>query len=175
LVFNAEHDALTGLVNRRCLRLKLDQSIAAARSAGKPLCFAICDIDRFKSVNDAFGHPAGDDVLVACARLLRESEGVLAGRLGGDEFCVLLADTTREEATDSLNQILERFATVTFRTDAGVEFNVTASAGVAPLEPGMTSHALMAAADDALYVAKKSGRNRVQLSDRESSLTAVAV
>ena len=175
LVFHADHDALTGLVNRRCLRSKLDQNIALASSTGRPLCLAICDIDSFKSVNDAFGHPAGDDVLVAFARLLREPEGVLAGRLGGDEFCILFPDTTRQEAIDSLNQVRERLAAVRFNTDAGVEFNVTASVGVALLEPGMTSHALMAAADDALYVAKKSGRNRVQLSDREWSLTAVAV
>jgi len=171
LVFNADHDALTGLVNRRCLRAKLDQNIDLARSTGRPFCLAICDIDSFKSVNDSWGHPAGDDVLITFAGLLREREGVLAGRLGGDEFCVLLADTTREEAIDSLNQVRERLAAVTFGTDAGLEFRVTASVGVALLEAGMTSHALMAAADDALYVAKKSGRNRVQLSDREPSLT----
>jgi diguanylate cyclase (GGDEF)-like protein/PAS domain S-box-containing protein len=175
LVFNAEHDGLTGLVNRRCLRSRIDQHIAAALSTGRPFCFAICDIDRFKSVNDAFGHPAGDDVLTAFARLLSEPDGVVAGRLGGDEFCILLPDTTYEESIDALNQVRERFAAVTFSPDAGVEFNVTTSVGVALLEPGMTSHSLMAAADDALYVAKKSGRNQVQPSHRESLLTAAAL
>jgi diguanylate cyclase (GGDEF)-like protein/PAS domain S-box-containing protein len=175
LVFNAEHDALTGLVNRRCLRAKLDQNIAGARSAGRPFCLAICDIDSFKSVNDAWGHPAGDEVLVAFARLLREPEGLLAGRLGGDEFCVLLPGATREEAIDALDQVRERLAAITFSTDAGVVFNVTGSVGIALLEPGMTSHGLMAAADDALYVAKKSGRNRVQVSDRESPLTSATL
>ena len=175
LVFNAEHDALTGLVNRRCLRAKLDQQIAVSFSCGRPFCLAICDIDSFKSVNDSFGHPAGDEVLTAFARLLREPEGVLAGRLGGDEFCVLLAGATRAEAIDSLDQVRRRLAAVTFSTDAGVVFNVTASVGVALLEPGMTSHSLMAAADDALYVAKKSGRNRVQISDRELSRVPVHV
>jgi diguanylate cyclase (GGDEF)-like protein/PAS domain S-box-containing protein len=172
LVFHAEHDALTGLVNRRCLRSRLEENMAVALSAGQPFCFAICDIDNFKSVNDAFGHQAGDDVLVAFARLLREPEGALAGRLGGDEFCIFLPDSTYDEAIDSLNQVRERLAMVRFTTTAGVEFNVTASAGIAFLEPGMTSHALMAAADDALYVAKKSGRNRVQPSTRESSVSA---
>lgn len=172
LVFNAEHDGLTGLVNRRCLRAKLDQSIATASSAGRPFCLAICDIDSFKSVNDACGHPAGDDVLIAFAALLRELKGVLAGRLGGDEFCILLPDATREDAVDSLNQVRERLATVTFITDASVKFHVTASVGVALMAPGMTSHALLAAADEALYAAKKSGRNRVHVSDREPSPTA---
>jgi len=145
LVFHADHDALTGLVNRRYLRSKLDQNIAAAQSTRRPFGFAICDIDRFKNVNDAFGHPAGDDVLIAFARLLRESEGVLAGRLGGDEFCIILPHATYQEAIDSLNQVRERLAAFRFTTAAGVEFNVTASMGVALLQPGMTSHVLLAA------------------------------
>ena len=175
LVFNAEHDALTGLINRRCLRSKLDQEIASSPSAERPFCLAICDIDNFKSVNDSFGHPAGDEVLVAFARLLREPAGVLAGRLGGDEFCVLISGATREQAIDSLNRVRERLSSIPFGTDAGVAFSVTASVGVALLERGMTSHSLMAAADDALYVAKKSGRNRVELSDREFSLASATL
>ena len=175
LVFHADHDALTGLVNRRYLRSKLDQSILTAQSAGQSLCFAICDIDRFKNVNDAFGHPAGDEVLIAFAGLLRESEGDLAGRLGGDEFCIILPHATYQAAIDSLNRVRQRLAAFRFRTAAGVEFNVTASIGVALLEPRMTSHVLMAAADDALYVAKKSGRNRVQPALQESSLQAAAI
>jgi diguanylate cyclase (GGDEF)-like protein/PAS domain S-box-containing protein len=172
LVFNAEHDALTGLVNRRCLRAKLDQNIAVAHSTGEPFCLAICDVDSFKGVNDAWGHQAGDEVLVAFATLLREPAGVLAGRLGGDEFCILLANTTREHAIDSLDRVREHLAAVRFSTDAGTAFNVTASFGVALLESGMTSHSLMASADDALYAAKKRGRNQIHASDREASLVA---
>jgi diguanylate cyclase (GGDEF)-like protein/PAS domain S-box-containing protein len=161
LVFNADHDALTGLINRRCLRARLDQNVAVAHSTGESFCLAICDVDNFKSVNDAWGHHGGDEVLVAFARLLRESAGVLAGRLGGDEFCILLPKTGREEAVASLDQVRARLAAVTFSTDAGAVFNVTASFGVALLEPGMTSHSMMASADDALYAAKKLGRNQV--------------
>jgi diguanylate cyclase (GGDEF)-like protein/PAS domain S-box-containing protein len=161
LVFEADHDALTGLVNRRLLLSELDAAVARARSGGEPFCLSICDLDNFKSINDAYGHPTGDEALVTFARLLRENDRALAGRLGGDEFCVIMPNTTREEAINSLNVVRRKLAVFAFRSSTGVTFNVTASMGVVLLKPGVTSKSLMAAADDALYVAKKRGRNQV--------------
>ncbi len=163
LFYQASFDSLTGLMNRGYFLSWLEKKIAVARTKGQELSLCICDIDRFKSINDLYGHRAGDDVLVNLAHILRESirNSDLCGRLGGDEFCVLVvADASR--ATECLERVRARFQTLAFGFDgqSGV-FTATASFGIARFSPGMTSASLIEAADRALYAAKQKGRNVV--------------
>lgn len=154
-------DALTGLANRRSILTQLRGLISGARRHERPLAIAIIDIDHFKSVNDQYGHLAGDEVLIAVVGALRghlRAEDQL-GRLGGEEFLVLLPDTGSEAALTAT----EKLRAEVERTEMFVP--VTVSAGVAALEPDERPEQLMARADAALYAAKEAGRNRVQLAD----------
>jgi diguanylate cyclase (GGDEF)-like protein len=151
-------DPLTGIFNRRGLDLVLDEPDARQASA------AMCDLDRFKQVNDVYGHAAGDVLLRRVAHLLassvRAGDGVV--RWGGEEFLVVLPGVDRAQA----QRIVER-ARTTVQDDAvvvgGNVLRITISVGVAERRPGETRDALIARADEALYVAKSSGRNRVEL------------
>ena len=159
----ASFDSLTGLMNRGYFLSWLDKKVAIARAKGQELSLCICDIDRFKSINDRYGHSTGDDVLVNLARILQESirTADLAGRLGGDEFCILLSGTSPERAADCLERIRSRFQTIAFGSTRDGVFNATASFGVAGLLPGMTAGKLIEVADRAFYLAKHNGRNLV--------------
>jgi diguanylate cyclase (GGDEF)-like protein/putative nucleotidyltransferase with HDIG domain len=158
----ARTDVLTGLLNRRGLREQVDAEIRRARRTGRPLSLVILDVDRFKQVNDRLGHVAGDDVLRGLADTLRR--GVRAmdtpGRLGGEEFCILLPETHPHEAA-ALVERLRRALTVELSRPGMV---LTASFGVAGWPAhGTTQEELMQSADRALYAAKRSGRDRVVL------------
>ena len=159
----ATHDELTGLVNRRELDRALEQEIERALRFGQPLGILMGDIDHFKAVNDAHGHAAGDAVLREVARRLRaELRSVdIAGRFGGEEFVVLVLQATSENAAGTA----ERIRTAVMATPIAIgtgELSVSLSLGVAALPPdGCTAAALLAAADRALYSAKRGGRNRV--------------
>jgi two-component system cell cycle response regulator len=158
-------DGLTGLNNRRYLdkHLKLLFDRAAAR--GRPLSICITDIDRFKSVNDTYGHDAGDEVLREFANRVRSTvRGAdLACRYGGEEFVVVMPDTTPEVAAS----VAERLRTVVEMNpfplrQAGVTLNITASLGISSTVWGAESpEQLLKQADRALYDAKHAGRNRV--------------
>jgi diguanylate cyclase (GGDEF)-like protein/PAS domain S-box-containing protein len=163
LFYQASFDSLTGLMNRGYFLSWLDKKIAVAHAKGQELSLCICDVDRFKSINDRYGHRAGDDVLVNLARILQESvrNSDISGRLGGDEFCVLLNGTNAAQAAECLERVRDRFQTIAFGSDGRGVFTSTASFGVASLAPGMNSGALIEAADRALYAAKKKGRNLV--------------
>ncbi|HSC18129.1 MAG TPA: PleD family two-component system response regulator [Rhizomicrobium sp.] len=158
-------DQLTGLYNRRYMSRHLDTLIVGAEAAGKPIAFLIMDIDHFKSVNDTYGHDAGDEVLREFAKRIGANvRGMdLACRYGGEEFVVVMPDTDMAVA-----------ATIAERLRRGVEMtpfpisrepgklNVTISIGIAELEAGGgTAEALLHRADQALYRAKREGRNRV--------------
>ncbi|HEU5252014.1 MAG TPA: sensor domain-containing diguanylate cyclase [Solirubrobacterales bacterium] len=148
----ARHDALTGLPNRRVLQELLPREMARARRAESPLCLAIIDIDHFKQYNDSHGHLAGDEVLRACAREWDEAlrgEDTLV-RFGGEEFLVLLPDTEPEQATE----IVERLR-------AKTPMGQTCSAGLALWDHGESIDDLLRRADDALYLAKASGRDQL--------------
>jgi diguanylate cyclase (GGDEF)-like protein/PAS domain S-box-containing protein len=148
----ARHDALTGLPNRRVLQELLPKEMARARRNELPLCLAIVDIDHFKAYNDSHGHLAGDEVLRACAR---EWDGALRGedtlvRFGGEEFLVLLPDTEPEQAAE----IVERLRRTT-------PMGQTCSAGLALWDRAESIDDLLRRADEALYLAKASGRNQL--------------
>jgi diguanylate cyclase (GGDEF)-like protein len=139
------HDALTGLPNRRAY----DERLARAAREGRPFCLCVIDVDDFKDVNETLGHPAGDAVLKAIAHLLRRGRSTDdVFRIGGDEFAVLMAETTAESARRAAWQLTDAIASA--RLGAG---RVTASFGVAEAT-GHDALALQVAADQALYAAK---------------------
>ena len=163
-------DALTGLANRRHFGDQLTREVARAAGIGKPVALVSLDIDHFKSINDQHGHPAGDAVLRTVALLLEEQVrgSDLLARVGGEEFAVLAVEAPLAEAT----RLGERLRAAV--ADAGVinvgrtDVKVTISVGVAVLWPRAgdvlrTPERLLAAADEALYRAKRNGRNRVEV------------
>jgi two-component system, cell cycle response regulator len=157
-------DGLTGLHNRRYLETHLGIMFDRAVSRGKPLSYMICDIDRFKSINDMFGHDGGDAVLREFANLLRRQvRGAdLVCRFGGEEFVVVMPDTDPEVAARVAERVRAAVAERAFDLPSGRVAPVTVSAGISSLEGGTdTIVALAKRADTALYDAKNSGRNRV--------------
>lgn len=155
----ATTDPLTGLNNRLVFQHRLEDEFQRTNRYGVPLSLALMDVDRFKSFNDTFGHPAGDGVLVEVGRLLRQTARStdLVARFGGEEFAILLPNTPLEGAI----QLGERFRRV-IETAIWPHRPVTISVGLAAVTPDMTeSDALVSAADAALYRAKQLGRNRV--------------
>jgi diguanylate cyclase (GGDEF)-like protein len=155
-------DSLTGLANRRSVEDTLRSELARAARFGGGVCLVLADLDDFKHVNDEHGHPVGDEVLKAFARALRDTvrESDVAGRWGGEEFALVLTGT--DEAGGA--RLAER-ARVAIEAEivrsAGVEVSVTASFGVAAFPASTELGELVAAADSALYAAKRDGKNRV--------------
>lgn len=170
-------DSLTGLFNRRYLEETLRREIA--HSARKKLAFSliVMDVDHFKKVNDRFGHDAGDTVLRAMAQQLKAAvrEGDVACRYGGEEFVLLLPDCDKHAAAARAEAILGGFRALEVSRGSQIIGSVTASFGVAAYPTdGADSEVLFKAADRAMYVAKRSGRNRVVLAGNaevEPSLT----
>jgi diguanylate cyclase (GGDEF)-like protein len=158
-------DELTGLSNRREALAGIDRMIAAARRSDRPLTLAILDIDRFKLVNDSHGHPAGDEVIrkvaEAAARIMRDQD--LVGRLGGEEFIIAFPDCSAEEALAACERLREAIAKTPIVLESGTALTVTISFGVARYSDAETRTNLIGRADQALYFAKKGGRNQVQL------------
>lgn len=159
----AREDQLTGLWNRRHQDEELSRLVKAATTGNRPLCVAIGDVDRFKNINDQFGHPVGDEVLKRLAGILRVGSrpGDLVTRMGGEEFCLAFADTDLSTARG----ICERLRAAVEAYDwAGLRLGlrVTISFGVALLAPGGNALQLLDTADAQLYRAKGQGRNRVE-------------
>ncbi|MGP6156381.1 MAG: diguanylate cyclase [Vulcanimicrobiaceae bacterium] len=168
----ALRDPLTGLFNRRFLQEVLEVQLAQAARTGRPLAVALFDIDNFKTFNDTFGHEAGDFVLREVAQTLRgrNRKGDVACRYGGEEFLVAfpgMSAAAGRQRVDALRNDIKGIA-VTFRGKALPA--ITISAGVATFPECANSEALISAADRALYVAKRSGRDCVVL-DSESVAT----
>ena len=157
----ARTDELTGLANRREVMRRLEEELERSRRYDRSLSVALLDLDRFKKVNDRYGHQAGDRVLERFAALLREETRAAdtAGRYGGEEFLLVLPETEAEKATRLVERILSRAREESYRED-GEQFDVTCSAGVTGARPQEDVDALLARADDALYRAKESGRDR---------------
>ncbi|RYG20885.1 diguanylate cyclase [bacterium] len=154
----ASRDVLTGLSNRRSFLNELDGAIAAYQTTGKPFSLVLVDIDNFKSYNDSFGHPAGDEVLRRFARILRSTarSSEQPARYGGEEFAIVLHGTNEESGTLAAN----RFRKAVEEGD-WIERDVTCSLGVATIGVnGKTAKEMIAAADAALYASKLHGRNR---------------
>ncbi|MDO9371198.1 MAG: diguanylate cyclase [Gammaproteobacteria bacterium] len=165
-------DSLTGLLNHISLKLALERELALTQRRGGSLTFAMLDIDYFKSVNDHHGHPVGDRVIKSLARLLtqRLRKSDIAGRYGGEEFAVIFPDTGLKAAYDLLDDLREIFSEITYTHQAG-EFSVSFSAGITSAPPYLDMDSVIRSADNALYEAKRGGRNRVVL----SNISAAAV
>lgn len=157
-------DALTGLPNRRALELALNAEFRRARREGSSLCVLMIDIDHFKNVNDRLGHDTGDVVLRQIGQLLPElirRPGDFAARFGGEEFIVLLPSTPIEGARQVAEQIRIGVEQMHQHTGAASAVKVTVSVGIAAAADDDTPVTLIHRADEALYRAKREGRNRV--------------
>ncbi len=154
-------DGLTGLPNRRYFMERLQAEVTRQARTAQPLSLMLVDADHFKKVNDSHGHAVGDEVLTVLARMLGESVRTptdLAVRLGGEEFAVLLPDTTVDEAETVCRRIHDRLAAHTFQP-SGQPFQLTVSIGVAQCR-GQSAELVLKQADRNLYRAKQEGRNR---------------
>ena len=158
----AELDELTGSFNRRCIMRMLEEEIARAQRVNAPCSVALIDLDWFKRINDAHGHPTGDEVLrtfaITVFANLRNIDRF--GRYGGEEFLLVLPDTPAERAAGVLDRMREIIADLDWSAFSA-DMRVTISAGIATLRPDETSDTLLARADSALYAAKAKGRNRI--------------
>ena len=156
-------DALTGLLNRRAFLDLVTREIAHSHRQHRPLAILLADLDHFKSVNDRYGHPAGDMVLQQAAAItktvIRASDTLV--RYGGEEFLILAPDTDEAGALDLAERVRQALRSAAFETGRGV-INITASFGVTVLcEDDMHPEQLVQRADQALYAAKQQGRDRV--------------
>ncbi len=157
-------DALTGLHNRRWLQQMLDRLMERSRHDGEPLSLLMADLDHFKRCNDRYGHLVGDQVLGAVARTLQDNlrPGDTAARFGGEEFVVVLPQTSLEMAMTIGERIRKAVAAMRLHSPTGEELSaITLSVGVAEMHGDMDGAFLLNAADAALYRAKAQGRNRV--------------
>ncbi|MEX2324609.1 MAG: GGDEF domain-containing protein [Nitriliruptoraceae bacterium] len=152
-------DALTGVANRRKLEDHLDRLLADPQGSTEPFAVVLVDLDRFKRVNDVFGHTVGDEVLIEVTARMRAQVRAddVVGRWGGEEFLLLAPQTTLEDAA----ALAERCRRHIAEQDMPEVGRVTASFGVATFEPGDSARTLVRRADLALYTAKEEGRNRV--------------
>ena len=158
----ARHDPLTGSLNRKGLDEALEREVARARRLGSPMCVALLDVDNFKSFNDRLGHAGGDAALVHLAQVTREvmrPQDLLA-RFGGEEFVLVLPDTTMQSGVAAMTR-LQRELTTRFFLQGSEKLLITFSAGVAQLLGSEDSADAIGRADQAMYLAKRSGKNRV--------------
>jgi two-component system, cell cycle response regulator len=165
-------DFLTGWHNRRYLQQRLKEELARAQRRGSAITCLMIDIDRFKSINDGYGHLAGDSALKEVAHRIEAQIRSMdtAARFGGDELAILLPETTSNEAAKLAERIREVIAALPFALNSQINRNLTVSVGVATVSPGRheadlksMADRLIADADAALYRAKALGRNRVQV------------
>jgi diguanylate cyclase (GGDEF)-like protein len=158
---DAAEDPLTGLANRRTLDARLAVEHRRVRRHGAPLSVLMLDLDRFKRVNDEYGHAAGDRVLAVAAGVLRDELRAidLGARFGGEEFLAMLPDTPLEDAMRVAERVRRRIAAMPVQYQ-GVDIHVTVSIGVAQLDDGERIAEFIARADAALYEAKRGGRDR---------------
>ena len=161
----ARTDPLTGLLNRRAFEERLQSEIALARSGGRPLAMLYVDADRFKRINDDYGHGAGDAVLAGIAATLRTAARPVdhLARIGGEEFVLLMPGADETTARKSALEILTAMPRVRFRT---CPESITLSIGLTCLAPGDTGDRFMQRADQALLRAKRGGRNRIAVLPR---------
>ncbi len=160
---DAHTDLLTGMPNRR----RLDQSFGELMANCDQLCLALLDIDHFKQINDTHGHLVGDQVLRCLATVIHQSSnnGIQAARFGGEEFALLLPETSVESACEIINDLLTQIADSPLDIE-DTRLRVTASAGVSEVGPGDSLEDTLRRTDAALYDAKRLGRNRVCVKTR---------
>ena len=177
LLNDSRTDAKTGLLNARTWESEAEAEVARAVRARMALAVAVLDVDWFKRVNDTYGHLFGDEVLKEIARclpgVLREYDS--AGRFGGEEFVLLLPHTRAVDAFRIADRVRDHISGLSLHTSDGQAVQVTVSVGVAALDAGSRRELseLLAAADAALYRAKRDGRNQVQMISTTRGLSAV--
>ncbi|BCB09327.1 hypothetical protein HHSLTHF2_32170 [Vreelandella venusta] len=163
-------DSMTGLYNHSTTTDLIDKTLAQAYRESSQHAMAMLDIDHFKTVNDTYGHLAGDQVIITLARLLktRLRASDIIGRYGGEEFVVLLKGVTAQRAAELIDELRHDFEQVDFH--AGAErFRCTFSAGVSSFPSQLSTEALLISADQALYLAKQQGRNQVVTSNENDA------
>lgn len=175
LAERAQVDGLTGIGNRSSFDERIEEELAQRDRSGASLTVALCDLDHFKQINDNFGHAAGDDVLRGIARIFTGMlrKGDIACRYGGEEFAILLRDTDSGQAAQILDRIRE--AVEQKRWNLHPEHGVTCSFGVCDEPSGdpKDPENWLKTADDALYAAKRAGRNRIFVGDSSGRQTAL--
>jgi diguanylate cyclase (GGDEF)-like protein len=160
----ATTDGMTGLFNRRHFLALAETEWNRFQRYGQPLSMLLLDIDMFKTINDRYGHDAGDRMIIEIAALCRAHSRAsdIIGRLGGEEFCLLLPETRLDSACDAAERLRESVARLKL-TERDEAVTATVSIGVAEASGGDTLSILLKQADEALYEAKRTGRNRVCL------------
>ncbi len=163
-----ERDSLTGLLNHTNLKEQLSREVLRSQRTNTEICFAMIDVDLFKSVNDTYGHLTGDNVLKGLARLLQERlrKTDIIGRYGGEEFGAILLNTNTEHAERIMNEIRDNFSHMKQYSDSQ-EFHVAFSCGIASYKDFGEPAELNEAADRALYEAKETGRNKVVVAKKQ--------
>ncbi|HEX9446245.1 MAG TPA: diguanylate cyclase [Candidatus Binatia bacterium] len=164
----AAHDPLTGLSNRRMFEERIGLEFERAKRYGRPMSILMLDVDDFKKINDRYGHHWGDVVLQAMARVLEERtrKSDICARYGGEEFILMLPEIALEGGLQAAEKLRQEIASLKFDPDSGPSFSLTVSIGVASMSARRyeTSQAVVQDADQALYRAKRSGKNRVECS-----------
>ena len=164
----ATTDELTTLVNRRRFIEALEVELERARMFGTPLTVVLADLDDFKRINDGFGHHAGDYALRAFGELLRDHvrDVDVAGRIGGEEFAVFLPETGAAAAAAVASRMREALASSRITLPEGAQIRLTASFGIAESVADQSTDELLRRADDALYEAKRAGKNRFNVAQQ---------
>ncbi|MDD5035359.1 MAG: GGDEF domain-containing protein [Methylococcaceae bacterium] len=171
LALMARTDPLTGINNRRSFMAMTEHEIHRAIRYNHPLSLVMLDIDRFKSVNDTYGHPTGDQVITACAQVFKRKvrDQDIVGRLGGEEFAITLPETNMQSACIVAERIRRAIAKRANISTDGREFGFTLSVGVSSMIAGDDIETLLLRVDKALYAAKQAGRNQVWTMEEHSA------
>ena len=161
LLYLSETDLLTQIYNRTKIDQALHDNIDTAEKTHEPLSLLLIDVDYFKTVNDTFGHPVGDQILIEIVQLIKESirRYDILGRWGGEEFLILCPKTTQDEALKVAERIQKKIKNAVFTTQQ----RHSVSIGIATLRLDDTPHTLISHADAALYQAKKDGRDTISI------------
>lgn len=165
-VLRYSFDALTGVLNRQACEMLLNQEFARVAREQEICCLSLMDIDHFKSINDSYGHMVGDDVIQTLAGLLREllRPYDTICRYGGEEFLLCLPNTDLQQAGEILERLRRHIAEREFQFESG-DIHITASFGLARMDIHVPLAESVRRADEALYVAKGAGRNRVEMAE----------
>ncbi|MFQ5645981.1 MAG: diguanylate cyclase [bacterium] len=175
--YDAVHDSLTSMLNRRYFMRELALAISLAKRHKHPLTICLCDLDDFKLINDTYGHRIGDQVLITFSRIMKDSlrTSDIVGRYGGDEFCLIFPHCTADEARVPAENLRRRlFEKIFGEEDEDTSFSTTATFGIAELSSEhKDGKDLLKSADQGLYKAKELGRNRVVVCDSSSTVLGI--